>query len=230
MEKQRLRVRPLATHMNEVERNTHDVNLVVRQLVHAPLNIAPVVFVDPVLDQRAMVIGVVAVTPIFVREVLRKPCPFQPLHHVVKIGVGDADRIRANIERVRHCRTSLFCFASAPHTIFNACVAIQFTLRACPHVNRSSDAMRVSRTRPSVTPHPSPRRCRRGAAPTRGKSSRVPSGLVSHSHVACGEAHAVCRSWSPVTSSAVISSRDKGTPSSRRLPRVACDHSRFISP
>jgi hypothetical protein len=50
VDQERHRVLALALHVDEVQRHAHQVDPVVRQLVHPALDVAPVVLVDPVVD------------------------------------------------------------------------------------------------------------------------------------------------------------------------------------
>ena len=82
---------PLALDVDEVQRHAHQVDREVRQLVHSPLDVAPVVLVDPVLDELAVVVTVVAVAPVVVAEVLREPGAPQALVEVLEVLLGDGD-------------------------------------------------------------------------------------------------------------------------------------------
>ena len=63
----------LTLHMDEVKRDAHQIDLELRQFVHPPFNIAPVVVFDPVADQFTVIGGVIAVFPIVIGKVIREP-------------------------------------------------------------------------------------------------------------------------------------------------------------
>jgi hypothetical protein len=103
--------------VDEVQRHAHQVDLVMGQLVHPALDVTPVVLVDPVVDQLAVVGGVVAVPPVVVAEILGKAGAAQPLVHVLEGIVVDRDgeilhlatRSRGHkdlLVRLPHCRGS----------------------------------------------------------------------------------------------------------------------------
>ena len=82
VDQKRHRVLALALHVEEVKRHAHKIDLELREFVHPAFDVAPVIVVDPILDQLAVIGGVVAVFPFVVGEIGRKAGALQPVHHV----------------------------------------------------------------------------------------------------------------------------------------------------
>ena len=94
-EDQRLGIRTLAAHVDEVDRHTVDLGAKMRIRIDRTLLLAPVVTLDPVGDQFLEVGGVRAVLPAVVCEVVGPAREFEARPKIVEhfIGYIDAKRL-----------------------------------------------------------------------------------------------------------------------------------------
>ena len=85
----RHRARPLARLVDEVDRDALDTGRIVVKGIDLALGAAPVVAVDPILDQAFQVIEAGAVLPSVIGEVGREARAFQALFQIAQRLVGN---------------------------------------------------------------------------------------------------------------------------------------------